>query len=162
MKKKKVGENPAFELPPVKSSGMRELHSLDGALLLMHFGFRGLVAEADLFLQHHGLSRVHHRVLYAIARSESLSVGALLELLGVSKQALHKPLKQLQDEGYVVAQRDPAQHRSKILRLTAKGARIENAASKRERKAIGEALKVVKPSHRRAWFEIMAVLARRA
>ncbi|WP_394850206.1 MarR family transcriptional regulator [Pendulispora brunnea] len=146
----------------VKNSGLRELHRLDGALLLMHFAFRGLVAEADAFLHRRGLSRVHHRVLFAIARSEDLSVGGLQELLGVSKQALHRPLKQLQDEGYVVAQRDPAQHRSKVLRLTAKGARVENAASKRERQAIGEALKSVKPSHRRAWFDIMDVLARRA
>jgi len=162
MSKKNLGANPAFELPHVKTSGLREIHRLDGALLLMHFAFRGLVAEADLYLHRHGLSRVHHRVLYAIARSDGLSVGGLLELLGVSKQALHKPLKQLQDEGYVVAQRDPAQHRTKLLRLTAKGARTENAASKRERKAIGEALKTVKPSHRSAWFDVMEVLARRA
>ncbi|WP_256221464.1 helix-turn-helix domain-containing protein [Variovorax sp. OK605] len=33
-------------------------------------------------------------------------MGQLIELLGVTKQAMHRPLKFLQDEGYVVAERD--------------------------------------------------------
>jgi len=159
---RKSEKSPAFELPQVKTSGMRELHPLDGALLLMHFAFRGLVAKADIFLQGHGLSRVHHRILYAIARTEHLSIGGLQDLLGVSKQALHKPLKHLQDEGYVVAHRDAAQHRTKILQLTPKGIRTENAASEHERSAIAEALGTVSSAQQRAWTEIMTALARRA
>jgi len=85
--------NPAFELPAVEKAGIRELHPLDGALLLMHFAFRGLVSQADRHLEKHGLSRVHHRILYVIARADGISVGGLLEVLGVSKQALHRPMK---------------------------------------------------------------------
>lgn len=158
----KENENPAFDLPWVKETGLRELHPLDGALLLMHFAFRGLIVNADIFLQEHGLSRVHHRVLYVIARTDGVSVGALQGILGVSKQALHKPLKQLQEDGYVVAERHPEEHRMKILRLTAKGSRMERAASDFERKAIERALGTVNKEQQRVWTTVMAALARLA
>jgi len=154
--------NPAFELPRVADAGMRELHPEDGALLLMHFAFRGLVVKADAYLAEQGLSRVHHRLLYAVARADGISIGQLIELLGVSKQALHRPLKFLQDEGYLVAERDPQQHRSKQLRLTVRGARIEKQASAHEREAMQAALRAVSPGEEEAWRKIMTVLARMA
>jgi DNA-binding MarR family transcriptional regulator len=154
--------NPAFDLPRVANAGMRELHPEDGALLLMHFAFRGLVMKADAFLAGQGLSRAHHRLLYAVARADGISIGQLIELLGVSKQALHRPLKFLQDEGYIVAERDPAQHRSKKLWLTARGARIEKQASTHEREAMETALQAVSPSEQDAWRKIMTALARMA
>ena len=154
--------NPAFDLPRVADAGMRELHPEDGALLLMHFAFRGLVVKADAFLAEQGLSRVHHRLLYAVARAAGISIGQLIEMLGVSKQALHRPLKFLQDEGYVVAERDPQQHRSKQLRLTVRGARIEKQASAHEREAMETALRGVSAGEQDAWRKIMIVLARMA
>jgi DNA-binding MarR family transcriptional regulator len=154
--------NPAFDLPRVANAGMRELHPEDGALLLMHFAFRGLVVKADAYLAREGLSRVHHRLLYAVARADGISIGQLIELLGVSKQALHRPLKFLQDEGYIVAERDPAQHRSKQLRLTVRGARIEKQASAHEREAMETALQAVSPGEQDAWRKIMTALARMA
>ena len=152
----------AFDLPRVADAGMRELHPEDGALLLMHFAFRGLVMKADAYLAGQGLSRVHHRVLYAVARADGISIGQLIDLLGVSKQAMHRPLKYLQDEGYIVAERDPQQHRSKQLRLTVRGARTEKQASAHEREAMETALRGVSPSEQEAWRKIMTVLARMA
>jgi DNA-binding MarR family transcriptional regulator len=152
--------NPILDLPSVAKAGMRELQPEDSALLLMHFAFRGLVAEADVFLAGHELTRVHHRMLYAIARSERLSIGGLIELLGVSKQALHRPLKHLQDAGYVVAQRDAVQHRVKILSLTAKGKEIERLASKHEAAAMKSALAGVSATEQKAWRKVMIALAR--
>jgi len=154
--------NPVFELPRVARAGMRELHPQDGALLLMHFAFRGLVVKADAFLAEQGLSRVHHRLLYAVARAEGISIGQLIELLGVTKQALHRPLKFLQDAGYIVAERNADQHRSKNLRLTALGARIEKLASEFEREAMESALQTVSPNEQDAWRKVMTALARLA
>ncbi|SEJ01659.1 MULTISPECIES: MarR family winged helix-turn-helix transcriptional regulator [unclassified Variovorax] len=154
--------NPAFELPRVARAGMRELHPQDGALLLMHFAFRGLVVKADAFLAEQGLSRVHHRLLYAVARAEGISIGQLIELLGVTKQAMHRPLKFLQDEGYVVAERDANQHRSKKLRLTELGARTEKLASAHEREAMELALQTVSANEQDAWRKVMTALARLA
>ncbi len=157
-----VKANPAFELPAVQKAGMRELHPLDGALLLMHFAFRGLVSQADRYLEKHGLSRVHHRILYILARADGISVGGLLETLGISKQALHRPMKYLQDNGYVVAERDAIEHRVKLLRLTPKGTRMERTASDFERTAMEFALGKMSSSDQKAWREVMIALAKQA
>ena len=154
--------HPAFDLPRAANAGMRPLQPLDGALLLMHFAFRGLVVKADEFLVGQGLSRVHHRLLYAVARAEGISVGQLIDLLGVSKQALHRPLKFLQDEGYVRARRDPVQHRTKRLSLTELGREVEATASRHEREAMEEAMRAVSPQGQDAWREVMTALARMA
>lgn len=152
----------AFKLPAVEKAGIREIHPLDGALILMHFAFRGLVSQADRYLAKHELSRVHHRILYVIARADGISIGGLLEVLGVSKQALHRPMKHLLDNDYVAAQRDAAEHRVKLLRLTPKGIRMERAASDHERAAIENALGGASPSERKAWRDVMIALAEQA
>ncbi len=157
-----VKPNPVFELPAVEKAGMRELHPLDGALLLMHFAFRGLVVRADEYLAKHDLSRVHHRILYVLARADGISVGGLLETLGVSKQALHRPMKYLQENGYVVAERDAVEHRVKLLRLTPKGVRMERTASDHERAAMQAALGKMSSSEQQAWRDVMIVLAKQA
>lgn len=152
----------AVDLPRIARAGIRELYPMDGALLLMHFAFRGLVVKADAFLSEQGLSRVHHRLLYAVARAEGISIGQLIELLGVTKQALHRPLKFLQDAGYIVAERDAKQQRLKKLRLTALGERVERLASEHEREAMESALQMVSASEQDAWRKVMTALARLA
>lgn len=141
---------------------MRSLHPQDGALLLMHFAHRGLVKEADAFLAEHGLMRVHRRVLYAVARADGLSAGQLAELLGVGKQVLQGPIKLLQDEGFIVAERDPAQHRAKKLWLTVRGARIEEQATAHERRAMEAAQHGTSADEQAGWRKILTVLARMA
>jgi DNA-binding MarR family transcriptional regulator len=138
---------------------LRKLHPLDEALELMHFGFRGLTVEADRYLDRHGLTRVHHRILYILARRDDVAVGDLLAILGVSKQALHRPLKQLIERELVAVTRDPARHRFKLLSLTAAGRRLEQTATDHERRAMRKALDAVPPAQQQAWLRIMAVLA---
>src|SRR6188472_3420627 len=68
-----------------------KIHELDDALALMYFGWRGMTLAADNYLATLGLSRAHHRILYVIARRPGISVGTLIEVIGVSKQAMNKP-----------------------------------------------------------------------
>lgn len=143
----------------VNTIDLRKLHPLDEALELMHFGFRGLTVEADRYLDRHGLTRVHHRILYILARRDDVAVGDLLVILGVSKQALHRPLKQLTERNLVAVTRDPARHRFKLLSLTAAGRRLEQTATEHERHAMQKALDVASPAQQQAWHRIMAVLA---
>ena len=68
---------------------------LDGAVELTHFAFRAMTARPDALLASRGLSRVHHRILHFVLRLPAPSVSALLRTLGVTKQALNGPLRDL-------------------------------------------------------------------
>src|SRR6266700_7262833 len=109
-------------LPPHTRIGpvqIGKLHPEDDALELMYFGSRGMTRRADRYLATLGLSRVHHRILYTVARGGGMSVTDLLIVLSLSKQALHRPMKQLVEKNYVEITRDPTRHRYKVLNLTA-------------------------------------------
>lgn len=140
---------------------LRRLDPLDVSLELLHFGFRGLTADADRYLETVGLSRVHHRILYIIARTDGISVGDLAATLGVSTQALHRPLGHLQVRELVGHSRDPQRHRFKLLALTEQGREVEQTATNHERNAIGAALASTSPDGQDAWQLVMQQLAER-
>lgn len=143
----------------VNNIDLKKLDPIDDALALMYFGWRGMTRDADAYLATLGLSRVHHRMLYAIARAEALTVTGLLAILGVSKQAMHRPMRQLLDGGYVEMGRDPARHRYKTLALTAQGREIERRASELERQVMRQAFEQVGRVGRDAWAEVMTSIA---
>ena len=68
---------------------------LNAAIELLHFSYRTMIGEPDRLLARRRLGRMHHRVLYFVARSPGASVGELTRTLGVSKQALNAPLRRL-------------------------------------------------------------------
>ena len=82
---------------------LKKLHPMDEALELMYFGWRGMTRDADRYLATLGLTRVHHRILYSIARGNDLTVSDLLAILDISKQALHRPMTLLIEKGYATA-----------------------------------------------------------
>jgi DNA-binding MarR family transcriptional regulator len=139
---------------------LSRLEPLDDALALMYFGWRGMTRAADDYLATIGLSRVHHRILYTIARADNLTVSDLLTILQISKQALHRPMTQLLDAGYVTADRDPARHRFKLLGLTPAGRAVERVASGHERKVMARAFKKAGAGSQAAWSGVMAEAAR--
>ncbi|BBO02980.1 MULTISPECIES: MarR family winged helix-turn-helix transcriptional regulator [Bradyrhizobium] len=140
-------------------ASLDKLHDLDAALELMYYGWRGMTLEADEYLAKQGLSRPHHRILYVVARRPDIAIGSLLEVLGISKQALSRPLSLLLERKLVTSKRSPEQHRSKLLRLTAAGQRIEQRASDHERKVLREAFDRVGASGSAAWMAVMGTIA---
>lgn len=136
-----------------------KIHPEDDALELMYFGSRGMTRRADEYLATLGLSRVHHRILYTIARGGGMTVSDLLAVLSVSKQALHRPMKQLVEQNYVAISRDPARHRFKILNLTSRGQKVEEKASEFERQVMRRAFTKVGEAGRKAWKAVMAEAA---
>lgn len=146
----------------VNNVDLSSLTPLDSALEAMHFAFRGLIREADIYLESQGLTRVHHRILYVLARRERTTVGDLIDILGVSKQALHRPMTRLIDKGLVDSARDEVQARYKLLSLTKAGRELETEASNRERAAMGAAFEGMDDAEVQAWYDIMGELARRA
>ena len=103
----------------------RRQQELNRALEAMHFGFRAMTYQPDRRLSELGLSRVHHRVLYFIARHPGSSVNELLEVMRVSKQYLHKPLQKMIALGYVEQSIDSDDRRVRRLALTQRGKKLE-------------------------------------
>ncbi len=132
---------------------------LNRALEQLHFGFRALTDPPDRRLARLGYSRIHHRILYFLGRHPNSSVGELLAIMRVSKQYLHRPLRQLQDDGYVAARPDPDDRRIKRLRLTAKGRRLEQALTGAQRRQLAEVFRAAGPEAEAGWRAVMARLA---
>lgn len=110
-------------------SSVQRKHDLDLALALMYFAFRKMIEEPDRILARRGLGRVHHRVLFFVARRPGLSVGELLAILAVSKQSLHGPMQKLSRERLVESRPHPNNRRVKRLFLTRDGLAFENQLS---------------------------------
>lgn len=87
--------------------------------------YRAFTAKPDEMLARRGLSRVHHRILFFIAHEPGLSVSELLIRLGVSKQALNIPLRQLVEMQLVASRPAADDKRKRLLALTPEGGKLE-------------------------------------
>ncbi|PYY69309.1 MarR family transcriptional regulator [Pseudomonas jessenii] len=106
------------------------------AMEAFFFGYQAFTAKADEMLERRGLSRVHQRIVFFIARYPNLSVKELLALLGVSKQALNMPLRQLLEMHLVESVASETDKRKRLLELTAEGARFEQALRREQVKLL--------------------------
>ncbi len=132
---------------------------LNAALELFHFGYRAFTADPDLILAARGLQRMHHRILYFVGRNPGLGVNQLLAILGVSKQALHAPLRRLTQLGLVEARAAAHDRRVKCLRLSEAGARLERELSGSQRTRLADLFAQLGREHEAAWREVMASIA---
>jgi len=132
---------------------------LNRALEALHFAFRAVTARPDAMLADLGLGRIHHRILYFVGRAPEGSVGDLLAILGVSKQYLNRPLRQLQQVGYIHAAPDPADRRVKRLTLTPSGAELEAALTGDQRQRFARVFAEAGPEAEAHWRRVTALLA---
>lgn len=128
---------------------------LNHALELMYFGFRGLVDAPDRLLARRGLGRMHHRVLYFIARAPGRSVGDLLERLAITKQALHRPLRDLLSRKLVTTSADPDDRRVRRLGLSKEGAALERRLSGMQRAHLAQIFVEAGPGAETGWRKVM-------
>ncbi|MCW8933581.1 MAG: MarR family transcriptional regulator [Gammaproteobacteria bacterium] len=131
---------------------------LNDALEAIHFGYRALIAKPDARLAEISYSRVHHRILYFIAQHPETSVNELLDVMGISKQYLNRPLRQLTEAGYVVVKADTRDKRVKRISLSNKGEKLEFELSEEQRKRFEKVFKQAGPHAEAGWREIMALL----
>ena len=137
----------------------KDVQRLNQALELLHFGFRAITAHPDERLAALGYSRVHHRILYFVGRNPGCSINGLLGIMKVSKQYLHRPLKRLVEDGHVCMEADSRDRRSKRLRLTAKGARLEDSLTGSQREQLAGAFREAGAGAEAGWRKVMALLA---
>lgn len=128
------------------------------AIEALFFGYRAFTQGPDRILAKRGLNRVHHRLLYFVARNPGLSVKQLLKILGISKQALNAPLRQLINMNLVSS--DAAEHDGRIreLRLTAEGKRLEAKLTDTQMKQLDKVFKTSGDNAERGWREVMSRL----
>ena len=133
-------------------------HELNLALESMHFGFRAMIYKPDQRLARLGLGRIHHRLLYFIARHPNCSINELLQVMRISKQYLHQPLKKMLDLGYVTRKADAGDRRVKRMRLTARGKKLEFELTEIQRQRFAEIFQQAGPAAEKHWRRIMTLL----
>ncbi|MCG6890563.1 MAG: MarR family winged helix-turn-helix transcriptional regulator [Gammaproteobacteria bacterium] len=138
---------------------MNRQDELNLALESMHFGFRAMIYQPDQRLAQLGLARIHHRLLYFIARHPGCSVNELLHTMRISKQYLNRPLKQMIELGYVEQATDVDDRRIRRLGLTASGKKLEFELSEVQRKRFAAIFERAGPVAEKHWREVMALLS---
>jgi DNA-binding MarR family transcriptional regulator len=133
--------------------------ALDAAVELTHFAFRAMTARPDALLAKRGLSRVHHRVLHFVVRLPKPSVSELLRTLGVSKQALNGPLRDLYAQKLIMFTRSPDDGRVKHLSLTPEGRKLEGRLAALQRAQFAQAFAAEGAAAEAAWRAVMRRLA---
>lgn len=145
----------------LKKISSRREHELNQALEALFHGFNAVIANPDAMLAEQGLSRVHHRILYFVARNPGLSVNDLLGILGVTKQSLNEPMRKLGKLGYVQSDTDSKDRRIKRLSLTESGKKLETALSGDQRARFARVFEKLGKEDELAWRRVMDELADR-
>lgn len=121
-------------------------------------GYQAFTAKPDEMLARRGLSRVHHRILFFIASYPDLSVKQLLGYLGVSKQALNTPLRQLIEMHLVESLTAEEDKRKRMLRFTREGAKLEQALRREQIRLIEKAFNEVGEEAVSGWLAVNQAL----
>jgi DNA-binding MarR family transcriptional regulator len=132
---------------------------LNSAMEMLFYGYRLFSAQPDQILAERKLARVHHRIMYFVASEPGLSVNRLLSRLGVTKQAVNLPLRQLQESGLLAATTCEMDRRVKRLSLTAEGQKLETLLSGSQHHLLSQVFSRCGPRAEQGWREIMAALS---
>jgi DNA-binding MarR family transcriptional regulator len=138
---------------------MNRQDELNLALESMHFGFRAMTYKPDQRLAELGLARVHHRLLYFVARQPGCSINELLGTMRISKQYLNRPLRQMIDLGYIAQRTDSSDRRVRRLTLSARGKKLEYELTEVQRRRFAEIFKQTGPTAEKHWRQVMALLS---
>lgn len=134
---------------------------LRAAIELLYFGYRAFTAHPDRILEQRGLGRVHHRILYFVGRNPEISINALLKILGVTKQSLNSPLRQLLKMKLVEMQAAAHDRRIKQLSLTAEGGKLESQLTGTQLKQLDAIFDAAGPRAAAGWRAVMQALSDR-
>lgn len=140
------------------ADGVREA-ALRLAIEQFYFGYRAFTVQPDRILAERGLGRVHHRILYFVGRHPRISVNALLSMLGVSKQALNGPLRQLVERQLVAIDTAECDKRVRELTLTPSGAELEAQLTGTQMRQLQTVFEQVGPGAEEGWHQVMLGLS---
>ncbi|MBV0882114.1 MarR family winged helix-turn-helix transcriptional regulator [Noviherbaspirillum sp. L7-7A] len=98
---------------------------LNADFWLFHIAFWALTNLHDAELARH--SRIHNWILFVIAQAGDIAVGDIADRLEISQQALHRPMRQLREEGLIDSSPSSHNRTVQLVSLTAEGRRLEHA-----------------------------------
>lgn len=131
------------------------------AMAEFFFAYQAFTAKPDEILARRGLSRVHHRILFFIAQYPGLGISELLGYLGVSKQALNIPLRQLLEMHLVHSSTATADKRKRQVGLTTEGAKLEQALRREQARLLQRALDSAGSEAMHGWLAFNQALGQR-
>lgn len=134
--------------------------AVDESVELMYWGMRVFTAGPDAVLAARGLGRVHHRVLYCVAKRPGIRVGELADVLGISRQALHRTLRELVDRALIESERAEESARERALVLTREGAELERRLATEQRKRLLDAERALGAEAMASFRDVMRFIAR--
>ncbi|WP_374421765.1 MarR family winged helix-turn-helix transcriptional regulator [Chromobacterium sp.] len=121
--------------------------------------YKAFTDKPDEMLAKRGLARVHHRILFFVARYPGLSVKDLLGALGVTKQAINMPLRQLLEMDLVQSVAAHHDKRVKQLSLTTEGRRLEETLHREQLKLLQTAFDLTGKPATAGWMAVNHSLA---
>ena len=128
------------------------------AIEQFYFAYRAFTDRADKVLEQKGLGRVHHRILYFVAYNPDVTVNKLLAILGVSKQALIAPLRQLIEMKLIAVKIAEHDKRVKQLSLTDAGQKLENQLTSLQMQHLDTAFTAAGTAAEDGWIKVMTAL----
>lgn len=124
-------------------------------IALFYFAYRSIIDIPETIVEKYSINRSHHRILFFIGNLPGLNINELLEILEVSKQALHKPLRELKVRNYVVDLPDEEDKRSKKLFLSEQGYILLNDLMALQYKQFESVFGSLEPEAKTIWNNVM-------
>lgn len=156
-----LDQNYAAETRYVNMFDLKNTPTQQTAMEAFFYGYQAFTAKADEMLARRGLSRVHQRIVFFVARYPQQSVNELLDRLSVSKQALNTPLRQLLEMHLVVSVTPPTDKRKRLLQLSPEGAKFEQALRREQVKLLQRAFAESGEAAVEGWLAVNLKLAQR-
>jgi DNA-binding MarR family transcriptional regulator len=122
--------------------------------------YMAFTGKPDEILARRGLARVHHRIMFFVARRPLHSVKDLLASLGVTKQAINIPLRQLIEMGLIEPCADAQDKRIKRLALTEEGRRLEESLHKEQVRLLERAFAATGHEAVQGWLRVNQEMAK--
>lgn len=125
----------------------------------LYFGYRAFTSLPDRILADRGLGRAHHRILYFVLRRPKISMSDLLGLLKVTKQAIHRPVRDLEALGLLTLTPDEKDKRVRRLTASPAGAALEAELTGAQTQLLEAVFAEFDPTTQAHWRAVMARLA---
>jgi|GEM_PF-3408817 len=132
---------------------------VDALIVAFHEAFRGIVQEADALLAVQRLGRSHHKVLFYVARHPNCKTVDVQAFVGVSRQALQRPVSDLHRLGLIETLVSAENRRTHLLRLSALGEVLEHEATELIRRHFREVFSGLSSGKADGWLGITRALA---